>query len=122
MSYKIAFFDIDGTLLDEDKQIPQDTIDAIREIQEQGVEAVIATGRAPYFSRILPRSLRSTPSSALTELMSFTTVFPYTIILFRAQMSRRLLSMPDFITIRSSLKAMTRFSPMRRRIRRCSTP
>lgn len=49
MAYKIAFFDIDGTLLNEEKQIPQDTIDAIRELQESGVEAVIATGRAPYF-------------------------------------------------------------------------
>ncbi|WP_336787169.1 Cof-type HAD-IIB family hydrolase [Paenibacillus sp. MMO-177] len=49
MPYKIAFFDIDGTLLDEEKQIPQDTIDAIRELQASGVPAVIATGRAPYF-------------------------------------------------------------------------
>ncbi|MUT66910.1 Cof-type HAD-IIB family hydrolase [Paenibacillus sp. NEAU-GSW1] len=49
MTYKIAFFDIDGTLLDEEKQIPQDTIEAIRELQANGVEAVIATGRAPYF-------------------------------------------------------------------------
>lgn len=57
MSYKIAFFDIDGTLLDEDKQIPQDTIDAIREIQEQGVEAVIATGRAPYFFKDIAEKL-----------------------------------------------------------------
>jgi len=49
MSYKIAFFDIDGTLVNEEKVIPQDTIQAIREIKELGVEPVIATGRAPYF-------------------------------------------------------------------------
>ncbi|GGG55302.1 Cof-type HAD-IIB family hydrolase [Paenibacillus radicis (ex Gao et al. 2016)] len=49
MTYKIAFFDIDGTLVNEVKEIPQDTVDAIRELQATGVEAVIATGRAPYF-------------------------------------------------------------------------
>lgn len=49
MSYKIAFFDIDGTLVNEDKVIPQDTIDAIAQMKEKGIEPVIATGRAPYF-------------------------------------------------------------------------
>lgn len=49
MPYKIAFFDIDGTLVNEEKVIPQDTIKAIQEIRQLGVEPVIATGRAPYF-------------------------------------------------------------------------
>ncbi|WP_127532847.1 Cof-type HAD-IIB family hydrolase [Paenibacillus kobensis] len=49
MSYKIVFFDIDGTLVNEDKQIPQDTINALRELKSSGVEIAIATGRAPYF-------------------------------------------------------------------------
>ncbi|MBJ6360972.1 Cof-type HAD-IIB family hydrolase [Paenibacillus sp. GCM10012307] len=49
MAYKIAFFDIDGTLVNEEKQIPQDAIAAIHELKARGVEAVIATGRAPYF-------------------------------------------------------------------------
>lgn len=49
MSYKIVFFDIDGTLVNEEKVVPQDTIEAIREIKALGVEPVIATGRAPYF-------------------------------------------------------------------------
>ncbi|MFX3633858.1 MAG: Cof-type HAD-IIB family hydrolase [Candidatus Pristimantibacillus sp.] len=57
MTYKIAFFDIDGTLVNEEKQIPQDTIDAIRELQANGVEAVIATGRAPYFFRPIAEQL-----------------------------------------------------------------
>lgn len=57
MSYKIAFFDIDGTLVNERKQIPQDTIDAIRALQSRGVEAVIATGRAPYFFRPIAEQL-----------------------------------------------------------------
>lgn len=57
MTYKIAFFDIDGTLVNEEKQIPQDTIDAIAELKRSGVEAVIATGRAPYFFKPLAEKL-----------------------------------------------------------------
>ncbi|MFF2481524.1 Cof-type HAD-IIB family hydrolase [Paenibacillus sp. NPDC058071] len=57
MAYKIAFFDIDGTLVNEEKQIPQDTIDAIQEVQAKGIEAVIATGRAPYFFAALAEQL-----------------------------------------------------------------
>jgi len=44
---KIVFFDIDGTILDENKQIPKSTRRAIRELQESGVYTAIATGRGP---------------------------------------------------------------------------
>jgi HAD-superfamily hydrolase, subfamily IIB len=53
MSYKIVFFDIDGTLVNEEKEVPEDTVRAVRELKERGVEPVIATGRAPYFIRPL---------------------------------------------------------------------
>lgn len=49
MKYKAVFFDIDGTLVNEEKQIPQDTIDAIRELKEKDIPVFIATGRAPYY-------------------------------------------------------------------------
>ncbi|MFD0959853.1 Cof-type HAD-IIB family hydrolase [Paenibacillus chungangensis] len=49
MKCKIVFFDIDGTLVNEQKDIPQDTVEAIRELKASGVEPVVATGRAPYF-------------------------------------------------------------------------
>lgn len=49
MAYKIVFFDIDGTLVNDEKQVPRDTIEAIRKLKEQQVEVVIATGRAPYY-------------------------------------------------------------------------
>ncbi len=49
MAYKMVFFDIDGTLVNEEKEVPADTIAAIRELKASGVEPVIATGRAPYF-------------------------------------------------------------------------
>lgn len=49
MAYKMVFFDIDGTLVNEEKEVPADTIAAIRELKAGGAEPVIATGRAPYF-------------------------------------------------------------------------
>lgn len=47
MDKKIVFFDIDGTILDDDKQIPQSTRKAIGALQESGVYTAIATGRGP---------------------------------------------------------------------------
>jgi Cof subfamily protein (haloacid dehalogenase superfamily) len=49
MTYKMVFFDIDGTLVNEEKKLSEDTIDAVRELQARGIPAIIATGRAPYF-------------------------------------------------------------------------
>ncbi len=51
MPYKIIFFDIDGTLVDDEKKIPQDTKEAVLQVKESGMEVVIATGRAPYHAR-----------------------------------------------------------------------
>lgn len=47
MTKKIVFFDIDGTILDDSKQIPKSTKRAIHELQEAGVYTAIATGRGP---------------------------------------------------------------------------
>lgn len=46
---KIAFFDIDGTLWDENNFIPESTKEAIRKIQEKGNLAFINTGRCAGF-------------------------------------------------------------------------
>lgn len=42
---RIVFFDLDGTLLTSDWKIKGSSIEAIRALQERGVEPVIATGR-----------------------------------------------------------------------------
>lgn len=47
MNKKIIFFDIDGTILDDNKQITQSTRRAIRGLQENGIYTAIATGRGP---------------------------------------------------------------------------
>jgi Cof subfamily protein (haloacid dehalogenase superfamily) len=45
---KIVFFDIDGTLLDHEKNLPDSTKKAIKLLQDNGVFVAIATGRAPF--------------------------------------------------------------------------
>lgn len=47
MNKKIVFFDIDGTILDHQGQIPNSTKKAIWELQDNGVYTAIATGRNP---------------------------------------------------------------------------
>lgn len=44
---KIVFFDIDGTLVTRQNQIPESAIRAIKELKKQDILPVIATGRAP---------------------------------------------------------------------------
>lgn len=47
MKKPIVFFDIDGTLLTEEKTIPASTKKAVRLLQEKGIHTAIATGRVP---------------------------------------------------------------------------
>lgn len=47
-SVKAVFFDIDGTLLPmAEKRIPEDTLTALRRLQEKGIKVCIASGRYP---------------------------------------------------------------------------
>lgn len=54
---KIVFFDIDGTLLDHEKKLPQSTIKAIQLLKENGTFVAIATGRAPFMFEGLRKEL-----------------------------------------------------------------
>lgn len=54
---KIVFFDIDGTLLDHNKKLPESTKKAIKLLQEKGIYVAIATGRAPFMFEELRREL-----------------------------------------------------------------
>ncbi len=45
MAYKLIAIDIDGTLLTDDKKLPQKNIDAMRAAANAGVEIMMATGR-----------------------------------------------------------------------------
>ncbi|OCA87041.1 Cof-type HAD-IIB family hydrolase [Pseudobacillus wudalianchiensis] len=54
---KIVFFDIDGTLLDHDKQLPAKTKEAVQQLRDKGVYTAIATGRAPFMFEDLRKEL-----------------------------------------------------------------
>lgn len=54
---KIVFFDIDGTLLDDQKKLPHSTKQAIKELQQAGVRVALATGRAPFMFKNLMNDL-----------------------------------------------------------------
>jgi Cof subfamily protein (haloacid dehalogenase superfamily) len=54
---KIVFFDIDGTLLDHDKNLPASTKKAIYDLKNNGVYVAIATGRAPFMFESLRKEL-----------------------------------------------------------------
>jgi Cof subfamily protein (haloacid dehalogenase superfamily) len=53
----VIFFDIDGTLLTHDKELPSLTREAIFTLKEQGHEVAIATGRAPFMFDDLRKEL-----------------------------------------------------------------
>jgi len=54
MAIKAVFFDIDGTLVSfKTHEIPQSTIDAIREVRKKGIKVFIATGRPlPFINNL----------------------------------------------------------------------
>ncbi|MFB6467845.1 Cof-type HAD-IIB family hydrolase [Cytobacillus sp. Hz8] len=53
----IIFFDIDGTLLNFDKKLPQSTKEAVFKLKELGHIVAIATGRAPFMFEGLRKEL-----------------------------------------------------------------
>ncbi|MBP2000319.1 Cof subfamily protein (haloacid dehalogenase superfamily) [Paenibacillus shirakamiensis] len=57
MEQTMVFFDIDGTLLDYDKNIPASTKEAVQLLKHQGHDVAIATGRAPFQTEDIRREL-----------------------------------------------------------------
>ncbi|WP_246943718.1 Cof-type HAD-IIB family hydrolase [Bacillus pinisoli] len=53
----VIFFDIDGTLLNHDKELPRSTKEAIFKLKEAGHIVAIATGRAPFMYEDLREEL-----------------------------------------------------------------
>lgn len=56
MRLKLIAFDLDGTLLDDRKQLPEENLEALRMAKAKGIELVPATGR---ILRGMPESLMS---------------------------------------------------------------
>ncbi|OCA87635.1 phosphatase [Bacillus sp. FJAT-27225] len=57
MEKNIIFFDIDGTLYDDNKRLPASTKEAVFKLKELGHEVAIATGRAPFMFEDLREEL-----------------------------------------------------------------
>lgn len=57
MEKKMVFFDLDGTLLDEKKQIVPSAKRAVQQLAAEGIIVAIATGRAPFMFTPFAREL-----------------------------------------------------------------
>lgn len=57
MKRNIVFFDIDGTILNEKKEIPASAKQAIKELKQNGANVAIATGRAPFMFENIRKEL-----------------------------------------------------------------
>lgn len=57
MGKKIVFFDIDGTLVNADKNMAQSTFNAIKHLQSNEVEVVLATGRPSFMFEDIRKQL-----------------------------------------------------------------
>ena len=57
MNRSIIFFDIDGTLLDHNKELPSSAKEAVLKLKENGHIVAIATGRAPFMYTDLRKEL-----------------------------------------------------------------
>jgi Cof subfamily protein (haloacid dehalogenase superfamily) len=55
--YKLIAIDLDGTLLDDHKRIPEDNLVVIRELIDRGYEIVIATGRRYWEAKELIKDI-----------------------------------------------------------------
>ncbi|MFJ7970590.1 Cof-type HAD-IIB family hydrolase [Psychrobacillus sp. NPDC096389] len=58
MVNKVLFFDIDGTILDNDKNIPPGVMESIQQARDNGHEIVISTGRAPFTAKSILEQLK----------------------------------------------------------------
>lgn len=58
MTYKIAFFDIDGTILRPDHSYEDSTKDAIDQLHKKGIHVVLATGRPFHELEELAKQLK----------------------------------------------------------------
>ncbi|WP_096154803.1 MULTISPECIES: Cof-type HAD-IIB family hydrolase [Bacillus] len=93
MDKKVVFFDIDGTLLDHNKELPSSTKESIKQLQESGVYVAIATGRAPFMYEDLRKEL------GIETFVSFNgqyVVFEGEVIYTNPLSKERLIHLTDF--------------------------
>ena len=57
MKYKLLVLDVDGTLLNDEREISKRTLAALLKVQQMGVRIVLASGRPPYGLMPLAKTL-----------------------------------------------------------------
>ena len=57
--YLLVAFDLDGTFLNDEKQIPEENIRALDRMKETGIQAVPCTGR---LYQAIPEGIREHPA------------------------------------------------------------
>ncbi|MET3683161.1 Cof subfamily protein (haloacid dehalogenase superfamily) [Alkalibacillus flavidus] len=57
MEQHIIFFDLDGTLLNSSKQVPESAVKAVQTLKDNGHIVAIATGRAPFMYEHIRKQL-----------------------------------------------------------------
>lgn len=57
--YKLVAFDLDGTLLNENKTINKENIEIIEDLSSKGIEVIIATGRGYMSAKRLVRKIHT---------------------------------------------------------------
>lgn len=59
MKYKMVVLDLDGTLLDDEKNISEKNIKILNDLHNKSIEIVIATGRNYYMAKMLTEKIKS---------------------------------------------------------------
>lgn len=59
MSYKMIVLDLDGTLLDDKKQISEKNVEILKNLHKKDIEIVIATGRNYYMAKVLTEKIKA---------------------------------------------------------------
>ena len=58
MDYKLLAVDLDGTLLNEEREIDRETVEALHAYREKGGKVVICSGRTPLATRWIAQAIR----------------------------------------------------------------
>lgn len=57
MSYKLICLDVDGTLLNDEKMIPEPVKESLRKAYDRGIQIALVTGRMPLAAEMVEREL-----------------------------------------------------------------
>ncbi|RKJ06916.1 HAD family hydrolase [bacterium D16-54] len=57
MSYKLICLDVDGTLLNDEKRIPQPVRESLRKAYDKGIQIALVTGRMPVATELVEQEL-----------------------------------------------------------------